>query len=360
VPLDEVLDLHDDLARRVVESLPLTAVDRARVPQSRAASAKSFDLYLHGMQLRSDSSRWSKARSYFEQCLELDSTFAPAWAELGRLDRLFGKYQNVEKRSSAETALLRALTLDPENGAAQYYYAQLEVDVGRVDAALARLLERVRQRRAEPHVYAALVHACRYAGLLEESVAAHHQAYRLDPTVATSVHHTYYLQGQFDKALDHARHSNDPLETRILGAMGRKDEALAAARREESRYADVSILQAFAASCRAALEGRREDAVASLVPFETFGSTDGEAFFYVAEVYAMSGYLDRAHVTLTRALDAGFVCLPAFERDVYLAPLKETEHWRALMARLKDKHQQVVDRFVNVGGRDLLGTGAAA
>ena len=111
-----------------------------------------------------------------------------------------------------KSAFLRALELDPDNGAAQYYYAQLEIDLGRLDAALARLLERVRHRRAEPHIYAALVHACRYGGLLDESLAAHRQAQRLDPTLPTTVHHTYYMQGDYERALAAAGHGADPFE----------------------------------------------------------------------------------------------------------------------------------------------------
>ena len=354
VPVDAVLDLHDDLARRVVASLPLTARDRAK-PHVRAASAKAFDLYLRGMQLRSEASGWRLAHSFFEQCLGLDPLFAPAWAERGRLERLIGKYEDPAQYAAAESTLLHALGLDPDNGAAQYYYAQLEIDVGRLRDALARLLERVRQRRAEPHVYAALVHACRYAGLLEESVAAHHQARRLDPTVSTSVHHTYYMQGDFARALDEAHHSNDPVEVRVLWAMGREAEAVRVARREGSRFAASSVRHAFADGLRAAIEGRSEEAVAALQPFETIGSTDGEAFFYVAGTYAKAGYPDKAYAALTRAIDAGFLCLPAFERDVYLAPLRGTEPWHSSMERLTPKHRLVVEEFVRAGGRALLG-----
>jgi non-specific serine/threonine protein kinase len=355
VPADSVLDLHDDLARRVVASLPLTARDQARTPQVRAASAKAFDLYLRGMQLRSESSGWHPAHSYFQQSLNLDPLFAPAWAERGRLERLMGKYEDPAKYPEAESTLLHALELDPDNGAAQYYYAQLEIDVGRLHDAFGRLLERVRQRRAEPHVYAALVHACRYAGLLEESVAAHHQARRLDPTVSTSVHHTYYMQGDFARALDEAHHSNDPVEARVLWAMGREAEALTVARRDDSRFAASSVLHAFSAGVRAAIEGRTGDVVTALQPFETIGFSDGEAFFYVATTYAQAGHLDRAHAMLTRAIDVGFLCLPAFERDVYLAPLKGTESWRSLMDRLTPRHRLVVNEFVRAGGRALLG-----
>lgn len=354
VPSDGVLDLHDDLARRVVASLPLTARDHAK-PHARAASAKAFDLYLRGVQLRSESSGWHQAHSFFEQSLGLDPLFAPAWAERGRLERLMGKYEDPGRYSEAESTLLHALELDPDNGAAQYYYAQLEIDVGRLHDALARLLERIRQRRAEPHVYAALVHACRYAGLLEESVAAHSQARRLDPTVSTSVHHTYYMQGDFARALDEAHHSNDPIEVRVLWAMGREEEAVQVARREESRFAASPMLLAFSRGHLAAVEGRKDDVISALQPFETIGRTDGEASFYVAGSYAKAGLLDRAHALLRRAIDVGFLCLPAFERDVYLAPLRGTESWRSLMERLTPKHQLLVNEFARAGGRALLG-----
>ena len=354
VAVDSVLDLHDDLARRVVASLPLTAGDHAK-PHARAASAKAFDLYLRGMQLRSESSGWRQAHSFFEQCLTLDPSFAPAWAERGRLERLIAKYEEPAKYREAESTLLHALELDPDEGAAQYYYAQLEIDVGRLEDALARLLERVRQRRAEPHVYAALVHACRYAGLLEESVAAHRQARRLDPTVSTSVHHTFYMQGDYVRALDESHHSNDPIEVRVLWAMGREAEALQVARREESRFAASPMLLAFSRGHRAAIEGRNDDVLSALQPFETIGHTDGEASFYVAGSYAKAGHLDRAHALLKRAVDVGFLCLPAFERDIYFAPLRGTEPWRSLMERLTPRHQRVVDEFVRAGGRALLG-----
>ena len=358
VSLDAVLDLHDELARRVVASLPLTARDRTRAPQPRARSAKAFDLYLHGMQLRGETVSWREARAFFEQALELDPAFAPAWAERGRLDRVLGKYEDPAQLAQAESAFLRALELDPVNGAAQYYYAQLEIDLGRLDAALARLLERVRHRRAEPHVYAALVHACRYSGLLEESLAAHHQAQRLDPTVATTVHHTYYMQGDYARALREAHRSNDPFEARVLWAMGRNVEALAAARREEARFASIPLMRSFSSAMRATLEGRRPEGLAALQPLEEFGFRDGEGLFYLGGIYAKLEEPQRAHAALTRAVEAGFLCLPAFERDVFLAPLQLTGPWLALLDRLKSKRRLVTNEFARAGGRSLLGLGS--
>ena len=354
VPLDAVIDLHDELARRVIASLPLTTGDRNYRPRA-AGNAKAFDLYLHGMRLRGETSSWRQAHVFFEQCLALDPAFAPAWAERGRLERLFGKYEDSQQLARAESSFLRALELDPENGAAQYYYAQLEIDLGRLDAALARLLERVRHRRAEPHIYAALVHACRYGGLLDESLAAHRQAQRLDPTLTTTVHHTHYMRGEYAEALATSGQVSDPFEARVLYALGRREDALAAARREEARFASVPMMRAFSSALRAALEGRAEEGIPAVEQLDKFGFTDGEGLFHLAGTCVKLEQPQRAFETLGRAIDGGFLCRPGFETDVYLEPLRAMPDWQPLMDRLETKRRRVTNEFARAGGRALLG-----
>jgi tetratricopeptide (TPR) repeat protein len=310
------------------------------------------------MRLRSETASWRQAHVFFEQCLTLDPAFAPAWAERGRLERLFGKYEDPKQLAQAEASFLRALELDPENGAAQLYYAQLEIDLGRLDAALARLLERVRHRRAEPHIYAALVHACRYGGLLDESLAAHWHAQRLDPTVTTTVHHTYYMQGHYAQALAAAGQVTDPFEARVLSALGRDDDALASARREEERFATVPLMRSFSSALRAALEGKKDEGIAALEQLQRFGFTDGEGLFYLAGTYVKLGEPQRACELLARSIDGGFLCLRAFETDVYLAPLRAMDDaWQPLLGRIESKRRQVINEFARAGGRTLLGVG---
>lgn len=352
---DAVLELHDDLAARVMAALPLTARDRVALPHPGGGNDKAFGLYLRGMQLRGEAGAWRQALAYFVQSLELDPGFAAAWAERGRVERIIGKFGDPSLLAQAESSLRRSLALDPDNGAAQHYYAQLEIDLGRVDASLARLLERAWQRRAEPHIFAALVHACRYGGLLEASAAAHRAASRLDPTVPTSVLHTYYAQGDFNRALAEAHRSSDPFESRVLGALGRREEALAAARREEERFAAVPLLRAISTGMRAALEGDREAALTALQLYDALRFVDGEGLFYVAEIHALLGLEDSAFALLQRAVDAGYLCLPAFERDVYLAPLRTAAPWAALMARLTAAQTAVWRQFDRCRGRALLG-----
>jgi TolB-like protein len=352
--VDAVFELHEELSQRVIDALPLTIGDQRRGPKVRPTGAKAFDLYMRGMQLRLEPGSWEQARALFDQSATLDPAFAPAWAERGRLDRVLVKYGDRARLQDAEHAFHRALEIDPDNGTTHYYQAQLEIDVGRADAALMRLVERAAKHRAEPQVYAGLVHACRYAGLLDQSIAAHLQARRLDPTVATSVLHTYYLRGDFQRALEEAYLSTDPFEARVLGAMGRRREAIDAARREEARFQGNPLLRAFCASLGDALAGDHDQALAGLRRFESSSFADGEGLFYLGEIYAAMGADDEAIAMLDRAAAAGFICVPAFLKDPYLSGLHAMRAFTNLIGRIESRQQKIAERFAKGGGARLL------
>ena len=354
VDMDTIFELHDELAQRVIQSLPLTRDDVRRGPRLRPTSAKAFDLYMRGMQLRMEAATWRRARDLFDQCLGIDAGFAPAWAERGRLDRVLAKYQDSTLIAQAESALQRALELDPDSGPAHYYRAQLEIDTGRPDEALMRLVKRAAARHVEPQVYAGLVHACRYCGLLRESVSAHQHARRLDPTVSTSVLHTYYVQRDYDRALEEAVTSSDPLEARVLGATGRDTEAIEAARREEARFAQVPRLAAYCAAQRAAFEGRSSDVLAIAEPYDSSSVSDGEDLFHWGEICARAGLPGEALTRLERAADWGYMCSPAYEGSSYLVPLHGMARFAALLERVRARQRAVAEQFTVAGGRALL------
>jgi serine/threonine protein kinase/tetratricopeptide (TPR) repeat protein len=355
VGLGSVFGVHEDLAQRVRTSLPLAPGDRQAKRIVQPASTKAYDLYLRGMQLRMESSSWRQARACFDRCLELDPGFAPAWAERGRIDRILGKFEDPSLLARAEAALVKALELDPDNGAALHYHAQLEIDLGRAHTVLVRLTKRARERRAEPQIYAALVQACRYTGLLAASLAADDHARHLDPSVSTSVLHTYYMAGDYVRVLDEAHRTSDPIEARVLGAMGREADAIEAARREEERFASVPRLQCASTGIRAAFEGRKADALAALDAIDGWGLKDGEGLFHCAEICVRIGEVDRARHTLERAIDAGFACLEGFDRDRYFSALRAFPWWTPLRDRMRQAHEAARAAFEQAGGPSALG-----
>jgi hypothetical protein len=64
-----------------------------------------------------------------------------------------------------------------------------------------RLLGEAARHGNDPELFAGLVHACRYCGLFEQSVAAHEEARRLDPNVPTSIEGTILLTADVERQL---------------------------------------------------------------------------------------------------------------------------------------------------------------
>jgi hypothetical protein len=114
-----------------------------------------------------------QARDLYERSVALDPNYAPAWVALGRSYRLIGKYIEVVagQRRTGQKAYDRALELNPKLTIAHKFYANLESDTGQASSAVVRLLNEATRHGNDPELFAGLVHACRYAGLYEESLA---------------------------------------------------------------------------------------------------------------------------------------------------------------------------------------------
>ena len=163
--------------------------------------ARAYELYLRANELARTYDGLPRARDLYQRCLELDPRFAPAWAHLGRCHRVIGKYIEAAPDSElrAEDAFRRALALSPQLSVAHKFYANLEADIGQAQGALVRLLGEANRHGNDPELFAGLVHACRYCGLYEHSIAAHAEARRLDPNVPTSFEQTL-LDGRRDRS----------------------------------------------------------------------------------------------------------------------------------------------------------------
>ena len=211
------------------------------------------------------------ARALYEQCLELDPDFAPAWAHLGRCHRVIGKYidPTPDSDSRAEEAFVRAIALNPRLSLAHKFYANLEADTGRAREGMVRLLNEATRHGNDAELFAGLVHACRYAGLFEESIAAHAEARRLDPTIATSFLQTLLMKRDIDRlvAVDTSERvhggGDDGIRVIGLGLSGRRDEARQALAQFDAG-APSQTFQAWTSHLAAWLDRRVDDMLSTL------------------------------------------------------------------------------------------------
>jgi tetratricopeptide (TPR) repeat protein len=300
-----------------------------------------------------DAKQWSAARDLYLQSVDEDPRYAPAWARLGRIHHVMGKYLQGGPHDGlvqAEAAFRRSLELNPELTIAHKLFAQLEVDLGRAHDAMVRLIERAQM--ADPELLAGLVTACRYCGLLDASLAAHARAIELDPKVRTSVAHTWFVQG------DHARvtsikFADAPYIVALaLAELGRGEATLPALREFESR--NPTRIRDFAAAARTMLEGNAPESIAAIERVVRSDFRDPEGLFYLSRQLAHLGEAGPALALLERVVAGGFFCHPAMARDPWLDTLRRKPAFTKLLRQAESQHKAAQAEFERLGGDTIL------
>lgn len=356
VSLGDIFSVQDELATRIVDSLslPLTARDHGMLKRDVPSSARAYEFYLRANQLSHDSKQWSVAQDLYLRCVEADPMYAPAWARLGRTYHVLGKYVDSDPRESldrAEMAFTRALAINPELPLAHKLYAQLEVDLGRAEHAMARLLKRA--PAADSELFAGLVSACQYCGLLEASVAADAHARRLEPRVRTSVVHTWFLLSDYSRVAATRLAENPYIVALSLQALDRSAEAVTTLRHLEDKTR--TRMRDFMIAARTLMQGHTAESVAAISRIVASDFRDPEGLFYLTRHLAHMNETERALDLFQRVVEGGFFCFPAMARDSWLDPLRGYPEFARLLGQAEARHREAATTFAQIRGDVILG-----
>jgi tetratricopeptide (TPR) repeat protein len=364
----EIFAFEDELTSGVVGLLtPLRADSSGKTQAVRRdvpASGRAFELFLRGLEIARTLAKLPEARLCFEQALDEDPAFAPAWAHIGRCHRVIGKYieDYAGNDRKAEDAFRRALALSPELPVAHRFYTHWESEHGRADAAVARLLQHFKTNRNDAHLFAALVHACRYAGLMGASWAAHQEARRLDPTVLTSAEFTLLLLGDAERLK--AMNTGGVVDEQYF------DVAVADLLMYQGRLAEVRAtvehvkVDHFPPRYRRMIEAMRvidTDPARALAAMDEAEGVyrDPEAVFLSVLISAVLGEHDRAMTQVDEAVAAGFTPVHALENAPVLATLRGRPQFQAVLDRARQRQKIALAIFERGDGPALLGIPAA-
>jgi TolB-like protein len=360
--LGDLFRLQDDIARRVVEALSLPLAGAASPTPAAAPNARAYELYLRANEAARTYDGLPLARDLYQRCLELDPSFAPAWAHLGRCHRVIGKYidGSNDSEARAEEAFRRALELGPRLTVAHKFYAHLESDIGQAQRAIVRLLGEADRHGNDPELFAGLVHACRYCGLYEQSIAAHVEARRLDPNVPTSLEQTILMTGDIERLLGVERPllvagGDNGIRVIGLGLAGRRAEARRALldMREASR---IPAFQAWTEYLMAWLDRRPADMDGSISALSALKiQDDPEAIFQEGWLLCDAGEHERGLGHLRRAVAKGYFVVPTLSGSRHFDALRTDPAFQELLAEAEAGRQRALAAFREAGGERLLG-----
>jgi TolB-like protein/Flp pilus assembly protein TadD len=345
--LDDIFAVQEGIARAVTGALKIALLGDAKAPaEAKRTNADAYNAFLQGRYFlaRRNKENLEKAVSYFDQAVQLDAGYAPAWTGLGeaRGAQAARAYVPVEEgyqqaRQAVEKALVldanlgqahavlgsiqmnhdwnwagadasykRALALEPGNARAIMNAGSLASDLGRLDEAIALNRRATTIEPLDSGTYYNLGLALHYAGRQEEARAAIKKALELAP----------------ERALVHG------LLSQVSVAQSHPQEALAEAEKEVSE--DFRLCE-LAMTYHALGSKKQSDATLA----ELIAKFQATFVFQIAEVYAFRGENDHAFEWLDRTFAEHDPGLTTVKSDPLLKNLRHDPRYAALLKKMR-------------------------
>ena len=218
-----------------------------------------------------------------------------------------------------------------------------------------RLVHRAHDRTGDPELFAGLVQACRYCGLLEPSIAAFEHAHRLDPHIRTSVAHAYLAVGDYERVLTTNVEDPPVLNAYALAALGRTADAVDLLRKVD-RGSLPKLYRVYAHAALCLFEGKWTEARDSVRTLISAPSMRDPCARIAARALAYLGDHDAAIECVKRSVSGGFFCFPWLARDSWIDSLRHRPEFRVVLAEAEAGHRHAADAFERAGGDRLLGS----
>jgi hypothetical protein len=203
----------------------------------------------------------------------------------------------------------------------------------------------------EPGIFADLVQVFRFCGLLNESLAAHQSAVRLDSTLPTSVAQTHFLFGEYKAVIESCGKTGQYLEAAAWAALGEKKQAIQLLE-ERASNPQLPVFRGLMNSLLALLRGRSSQAIDEMV--KTPVEREPEIVFFIARHCSKLKAAGLAIEALKRALAEGFVCSRALRVDPWFSAIRSTREFPALLDDSEKAEEKARKTFEHIGGAALL------
>ena len=355
VDFQSAFELQDIVAQEVIEGMNVqfTQKELNRILKDVPKDPLAYEYFLRSISFEDSNEGDRLAIALLEKSIELDSTYAPAYDQLGSRLRKLAVYGllSPEETLRSEDAYLKALSLNNElisalgNLAMAYTETNRKMEAGEL---IKQILE-INPNSAEAHF--SLGYIYRYAGMNEEAISEMEKAIELDSKNQgfRSLNVTYLFAGKFEKAIEAGKKFEESsftvmIEGLALLKLAKAMEAFECFNRVVTL--DPGSRQAIVArTLKAFIEGNSKEALSHAAQYEQFDSPDAEVWYWNSFLYGMLGDTEGCIRCLSKAVDGGFFNYPAMSSDSYLDVAREDPEFQKVLQKAKEKHLAFKERF---------------
>jgi TolB-like protein/Tfp pilus assembly protein PilF len=349
----DVLHLQAEVAEAIAKQVQvkLTPQELAHLAQTQAVNPEAYEAYLKGRYhwLRRSAEELPKAVRYFEQAIEIDRTYAAAYAGLADSLSGLGVYFVAPEQGcgKAKQLALRALEMDAGLAEAHCSFAWAtawyDYDFCTAEREFERSIE-LNPRYATAHLWYGFCLAA--MGRYEESYAEFKRAIRLDP------HNTYtyatfgfacYLTRRYDEAINLFKKSLelDPGIGQAYCGLGwaymsksMHDDAIATVTKAVELAPRATLFLGFVAEAHAAA-GHRQEAQKILDRLLALSKEQYVSPHFIARIYLILGNKDETLTWLETALRERASLMVLLKTDPRFDELRPEPRFQALIRAMK-------------------------
>lgn len=358
VKYEKLLTVQDRVSQQIIKGLEvnLSAAEAARLGHDVPRNPLAYEYYLRGID-RYAAGEYALALEMLNKSVELDPSYAPAWAYLGTTYNANASFQfgGQDQYQKALAAYEKALALNPELIEARVFMANTFTDTNRIEQAVKLLRAALGAKPNHALAHWELGYAYRLGGMLKESIAECERARSLDPQVklTSSALNSYLYIGEYERFLESLPPRDDAafiLFYRGLGNyyIGNRPEA--AADFDRAYELDPAMLQTQIGKALSYAVAGQNDAGLKLLretesKVEASGVSDAEAIYKIAQAYSVLGEREGALRVLRRSIEGGFFCYPYFINDSLLDNIRREPKFAVLMEQARRRHEEFKRAF---------------
>lgn len=365
----DIYTVPDSICKKIISGLKLqlSPAENRRLKKDIPRDPMAYEYYLKAAAMEpSKEADWACCIQLLKKSIELDPTFAPAFADLGNAYLQYagkiggeGGYYGLAERS-----LRRSFRMNEEMPQGFRFLSSLCAKTGKSEESAELLQKALNIFPNIPSFYSGLGYIFRYAGLMDESIEFYKLSQRLDSSflnlVSTQSQITKSLiyQNKYKAALtSHERMMNylkqeqqsaDEKKLFYGGMIYLYSERIERAIILFDSAFDIdksSVWTTFGQAYKEAALGNSESVLKIAKRLEARNIVDGERRYRLVHFYALSGKKEDALRNLKKSIESGFFNFPYISTDPFLDNIRGTKEFKNLLAQAKKRHQAFKLRF---------------